>query len=169
MKSIKVEYVVFAVLVMGILLGTVGVITYLNSTEADKQFDMIIKKVFSSIESKRGKEVPSENLTYDKDILEGETPAETLNYDPKDLTSGDVVETQRVNTTESQVVLGELLENPLFKGAIDLVLIMMAGFAWFTYFAGFDPAKAIAKVIHPVMLTFMAFQWQELIKWVGIV
>lgn len=44
------------------------------------------------------------------------------------LTGGDV---------ESAKAMGMLLDNPMFKGAIDLGLIMMAGFEWFKFFADF--------------------------------
>lgn len=61
------------------------------------------------------------------------------------------------------------LSNPLFKGAIDLGLIIFAGYQWFMYFADFDPASAFKKVIVPAGITFLAFQWTDVLKWVQII
>ena len=64
--------------------------------------------------------------------------------------------------------IGTLLANPMFKGAIDLGLLLLAGFKWFDYFAEFDPKSAFRNVIVPAVLTFLAFQWLDLLRWVGI-
>lgn len=65
--------------------------------------------------------------------------------------------------------INQLLSNPLFKGAIDLGLLLLAGFKWFDYFAEFDPKSAFRNVIIPAVLTFLAFQWLDVLRWVGIV
>lgn len=65
--------------------------------------------------------------------------------------------------------IGTLLNNPLFKGAIDLGLLLLAGFKWFDYFAEFDPKTAFRNVIIPAVLTFLAFQWLDVLRWVQIV
>lgn len=65
--------------------------------------------------------------------------------------------------------LGTLLNNPLFKGAIDLGLLLLAGFRWFDYFAEFDPASAFKRIIVPAVLTFLAFQWVDVLRWVQII
>jgi hypothetical protein len=62
-----------------------------------------------------------------------------------------------------------LLSNPLFKGAIDLGLIIFAGYKWFMYFANFDPASAFKEVIVPAGITFLAFQWTDVLKWVQLI
>lgn len=61
------------------------------------------------------------------------------------------------------------LTNPLFKGAIDLGLIIFAGYQWFMYFAEFDPSSAFKKIIVPAGITFLAFQWTDVLKWVQII
>jgi hypothetical protein len=65
--------------------------------------------------------------------------------------------------------IGQLLNNPLFKGAIDLGLLLLAGFKWFDYFAEFDPKSAFRNVIVPAVLTFLAFQWLDVLRWVQII
>lgn len=65
--------------------------------------------------------------------------------------------------------IGQLLNNPLFKGAIDLGLLLLAGFKWFDYFAEFDPKSAFKNVIIPAVLTFLAFQWLDVLRWVQVV
>ena len=62
-----------------------------------------------------------------------------------------------------------LLTNPLFKGAIDLGLIIFAGYQWFMYFADFDPSSAFKKVIVPAGITFLAFQWTDVLRWVQLI
>ena len=61
------------------------------------------------------------------------------------------------------------LTNPFFKGAIDLGLIIFAGYQWFMYFADFDPSSAFKKVIVPAGITFLAFQWTDVLRWVQLI
>lgn len=58
--------------------------------------------------------------------------------------------------------------NPMFKGAIDLTLLILAGYKWFQYIANFDPANAFMAALTPAAITFFAFQWVEVLKWMGI-
>jgi hypothetical protein len=65
--------------------------------------------------------------------------------------------------------LNTLIQNTFFKGAIDLGLIIVAAWNWFSYFANFDPKDAFMKAIVPGILTFLAFQWVDVLRWVQLV
>lgn len=64
--------------------------------------------------------------------------------------------------------VSELLTNRYFAGAIDLGLLILAGFKWFDYLADFKPDGAFKAALIPAVITFAAFQWQDALRWVGI-
>ena len=62
-----------------------------------------------------------------------------------------------------------LLANPLFKNAIDIGLLIFAGWKWFGYFAGFNPDSAFKDIVVPAVITFLAFQWLDVLRWMQLV
>lgn len=68
-----------------------------------------------------------------------------------------------------QSSLKSLLSNPFFKSAVDFGLLVYAGYKWFMYFAEFDPASAFQKVLVPAVMTFLAFQWLDVLGWIKLV
>lgn len=60
------------------------------------------------------------------------------------------------------------VNNPLFKGAIDLTLLILAGYKWFQYIANFEPQNAFMNALTPAAITFFAFQWVQVLQWLGI-
>lgn len=60
------------------------------------------------------------------------------------------------------------LTDPFFKGAIDLTLLILAGYKWFSYINNFNPSNAFMEALVPAALTFFAFQWTQVLNWVGL-
>lgn len=71
------------------------------------------------------------------------------------------------NAMKSNV--GGLLRNPLFKNSVDIGLLLLAGWRWFEYFSGFQPDNAFKQIIVPAVITFLAFQWTDVLGWVGLI
>jgi hypothetical protein len=62
----------------------------------------------------------------------------------------------------------KLLGDETLSTTITIGFGIFAAFKWFEYFSGFDPGTALIKIILPAVLTFMTFQWQTVLKWVGV-
>jgi hypothetical protein len=62
-----------------------------------------------------------------------------------------------------------LLSNPLFKNAIDIGLLIFAGWKWFNYFSDFNPDSAFKSIVVPAVITFLAFQWLDVLRWMQLV
>lgn len=53
--------------------------------------------------------------------------------------------------------------NGFLKRAIDFGLWIAAIVAWINYFASFQPDKALQNAVLPGFLTFLAFQWADIL------
>lgn len=62
----------------------------------------------------------------------------------------------------------EFVTNGVFKNIIDLGLLFLAAFQWFLYVNGFRPENAFKDIIVPAVITFMAFNWVDVLGWVGL-
>jgi hypothetical protein len=80
-----------------------------------------------------------------------------------------------LGTTESAFAANDktaqfrsFVSDPIFKGAIDLTLLILAGYKWFEYIANFQPQNAFMAALTPAAITFFAFQWVQVLQWLGI-
>lgn len=64
--------------------------------------------------------------------------------------------------------VNKILNDGYFKPIITFGLGIFAAWKWFQYFAGFDPGRAFTDIIVPAIITFLAFKWQEVLKWFSI-
>lgn len=64
--------------------------------------------------------------------------------------------------------LNKILNDGIFKSIITFGLGIYAAWKWFQYFANFSPGSAFTDIIVPAVLTFLAFKWQEVLKWFSI-
>ena len=65
--------------------------------------------------------------------------------------------------------LNRLVANTTFKKIIDMGLILLAGYQWFMYMNGFKPSDAFKDVLVPASITFFAFNWTLVLKWLGLI
>lgn len=65
--------------------------------------------------------------------------------------------------------VGTLLKNPNVKTIITFGLALLATWKWFEYFANFAPGNAFLMIITPGVLTFLAFQWDKVLGWFGVI
>lgn len=72
-------------------------------------------------------------------------------------------------TNAQKTNFASLLSNPLFKNAIDIGLLLLAGWRWFNYFSDFQPDSAFKNIIVPAVITFLAFQWLDVLRWMQLV
>lgn len=80
-----------------------------------------------------------------------------------------VPELALASSNAQQASLKSLLSNPFFKSAIDLGLLIYAGYKWFTYFSNFNPQSAFSDILVPGVMTFLAFQWLDVLGWIKLV
>jgi hypothetical protein len=62
-------------------------------------------------------------------------------------------------------IVQTLKSDGVFKKAIDAGLIIWAIWLWFDYFSSFDPSSAFKSAIKPAFITFLAFQWAQVLGW----
>ena len=63
----------------------------------------------------------------------------------------------------------EFVTNGVFKTVIDMGLLFLAAFQWFLYWNGWSPQNAFKDVLVPAVITFLAFNWITVLKWVGLI
>lgn len=64
--------------------------------------------------------------------------------------------------------LANMLKDGNVVKIITFGLAILAAWKWFEYFANFSPAGAFLAIVTPAILTFLAFQWQTVLGWFGI-
>ena len=62
----------------------------------------------------------------------------------------------------------EFVTNGVFKTIIDMGLLFLAAFQWFLYWNGWSPQGAFKDILVPAVITFMAFNWIEVLGWIGL-
>ena len=73
-----------------------------------------------------------------------------------------------VYAAKAKSQLKKIIDSKFFAGAIDLGLIIFAAYQWFLYIADFNPGDAFKKIILPALVTFLAFQWKDVLKWINL-
>ena len=63
---------------------------------------------------------------------------------------------------------GEILKYDKLQIAITMGFGIFAAYKWFEYFSGFKPESAMINIILPAVLTFLTFQWPQVLTWVGM-
>ena len=64
--------------------------------------------------------------------------------------------------------VGKVISDGTFKPIISFGLGLYAAWKWFEYFANFAPRSAFTDIIVPAIITFLAFKWADVLKWMTI-
>lgn len=80
-----------------------------------------------------------------------------------------VANAQGVGGGAAKTSLQTLLNNKTFSTTITLGFGIYSAFKWFDYFNNFSTGDALRGIIVPAVLTYLAFNWQVVLGWVGLV
>ena len=64
--------------------------------------------------------------------------------------------------------LRTILNDPFVSGTITLGFSLYAAYEVFKFVDGFSLKTALQNIITPAFIIFLAFQWQSVFKWVGL-
>ena len=64
--------------------------------------------------------------------------------------------------------LKAMITDPKFSGAITIAFAILAFWKWVEFCQNFKMESVLRDAATPAMLTFMAFSWQTVLTWLGI-
>lgn len=65
--------------------------------------------------------------------------------------------------------VGVLLKTNEFRRILTFGLGLLAAWKWFEFFSNFNPGSVFTNIIVPAFITFLAFKWQTVLGWFGLI
>jgi hypothetical protein len=64
--------------------------------------------------------------------------------------------------------ISTIFRNSNFQTCVTIGFGLFAFYKWVEYFANFNVSSALRDIIMPSLLTFLCFQWNKVLQWVGL-
>jgi hypothetical protein len=64
--------------------------------------------------------------------------------------------------------IGTIFRNQNFQVCVTIGFGLFTFYKWVEYFANFQVSSALREIIIPAILTFLCFQWNKVLQWVGL-